>query len=487
MSFLRILADYMEDLIGRKKEIELLHKLVKSTKSEFLAVFGRRRVGKTFLIREFFEYHFDFQLTGLANANTNQQLLNFHSAFSKHSKNDYSKVPTNWFEAFERLSDYLGRLKSKKKIIFFDELPWMDTARSDFIIAIEHFWNSWASARKDIILITCGSAASWMINKLIKNKGGLHNRVTQKMKIRPFNLYEAEQLLKAKNCVLDRYQILQLYMVLGGIPFYLDAVSPEKSAAQNIEDICMGEDAFLSNEFHNVYHSLFKNPSRHMSIVRALASKRIGLTRKEISTQTKLPSGGTLSKSLDELIESGFVSLSDQYHSNKNNRLYKLSDFYSMFYLKFIDGNKKKYADTWINAINHSSQMAWLGNSFEQVCLAHLPQIKTALGIGGIQARTYTWRSSQAKNGAQVDIVIDRQDHIINICEAKYSIHEFSIDKSYAKNLRNKLGAFITETKTKKSIFLTFLSTYGIKENKYSIGLIQNSLNMDVLFKDIEF
>lgn len=474
----------MKSIIGRKPEIEKLQRISTSDKSEFVAVYGRRRVGKTFLIREFFEYTFDFQLTGLANANTQQQLINFYTSLNRQSSLVFDKMPTNWFEGFQQLMDHLENIDSnKRKIIFLDELPWLDTKRSDFLMALEHFWNSWATNRKDITLITCGSAASWMINQLINNKGGLHNRVTQRIKINPFNLNETEQLLRLKNNVLNRYQILQLYMVMGGIPYYLDAVSPEKSAAQNIEELCFHKDALLAKEFTNLYQSLFKNSSKHITIIKALATKRKGLTRQEITSFTKIPSGGALTRLLEELEESGFITKMDQFKQKSNNLLFRLSDFYSLFYLKFIDKNSNHYEGDWINAIDNPTQRTWLGYTFEQICLTHITQIKKALGISGVLTNIYTWRSKQSKNAAQVDLIIDRRDQVINLCEIKYSINDFTITKSYADNLRNKIGNFKTETKTKKSIFLTMITTYGVEKNMHSAALVQNNITMDALFE----
>ncbi|MEZ4851176.1 MAG: ATP-binding protein [Bacteroidia bacterium] len=299
----------MNSIVGRKKEIKQLDKVLSSHKSEFVAIYGRRRVGKTFLVREYFQYRFDFQLTGLANATTEQQLTNFHTALVRQSPNYEKEVPQNWFTAFQYLIDHLEEIKEdRKKIIFLDELPWIDTKDSDFIMSLEHFWNSWATARKDIILITCGSAASWMINELINNHGGLHNRVTERIKIYPFNLHETESMLKSRNHVLDRYQILQLYMVMGGIPFIWMQFLQKKSAAQNIEDLCFQKGALFVLEFPNLFASLFKNASRYETIVTALSSKTMGLTRKEIIQTTGLPSGGRLTEMLTELEESGFIT-----------------------------------------------------------------------------------------------------------------------------------------------------------------------------------
>lgn len=473
----------MDSIIGREREIQQLQKVKESKKSEFVALYGRRRVGKTYLVREFFQYKFDFQLTGLANATTEQQLTNFHVTLQRQSDLTFQKVPSTWFEAFQRLIDVLEKVnEDRKKIIFLDELPWFDTFRSDFMISLEHFWNSWATNRKDILLITCGSAASWMINKLINNHGGLHNRVTERIKIHPFNLRETELLLKSKQNVLDRYQILQLYMVMGGIPFYLDAVSPEKSAAQNIEELCFRKGALLATEFQNLFASLFKNPVHHEAIISALSTKAKGMTRKEISKVTGIKTGGSLTKFLLELEESGFISQYTPFNAKKKDHLFRLSDFYSLFYLKFIKNNTNYNEGVWLNAIDNTSQRAWAGYAFEQICLAHVSQIKKALGISGIISQSFSWKSSSSEQGAQVDLVIDRRDQVVNLCEVKYSINSFLITKAYADNLRNKIGTFRRETQTKKALFLTMITTFGLERNAHAASLVQNEITMDALF-----
>ncbi len=472
----------MNPLIGRKEEIKKMHRYLTSRKSEFVAVYGRRRVGKTFLVRKAYQNKFAFQLTGLANVSMKYQLSQFHAALSKHALavNWTPEPATDWFIAFRQLSDYLERLphQKNKKVIFLDELPWLDTHNSKFISGLEHFWNSWASARDDIVLIVCGSAASWMLKNLIKNRGGLHNRLTDRIKLEPFELAETEAFLQSKNAVYNRYQTLLLYMVFGGIPFYLDFISSEKSAMQNINDLCFHADAPFRLEYESLYASLFKKHERHVSIIEALASKGKGLTRNEIIKQTKLSDGGGLTRILRELEESNFIRKYKTFGKKQKEGLYQLVDLYSLFYLRFIKQADPDDEHFWLNMIETPTFFAWSGYAFEMICLHHITQIKKALGISGIQTAVSTWRSKTA----QIDLVIDRKDQVINLCEMKFSINPFTIDKKYAANLRNKMGSFREETQTDKALFLTFISTYGLQENQYS-GMVRNSLEMDILFE----
>jgi uncharacterized protein len=468
-------------MIGREPEIKLLNEKYHSDKSEFLAVYGRRRVGKTYLIRNFFQSKYTFQITGIANANLKQQLQNFELVF----KEQHPKLSTkteNWMDAFQQIKNCIEKSRQNKKVIFIDELPWFDTPKSNFIQALEHFWNSWASARTDVILVVCGSAASWMINKLINNKGGLHNRVTQKIKIEPFTLKECQQLIKAKKMNLDQYQIVQLYMVFGGIPFYWDEIKKGLSAAQNIDTICFSKNGLLRSEFTNIFKSLFVKAEKHESVVEALAKKSKGFTRNEIITTTKINDGGGLTNILNELEESGFIKKYIPFNKKNRDSLYQLTDFYTLFYFKFIKDYQLLDTNFWIKTIDNPKYRSWSGYAYEQVCLHHLEQIKKGLGISGIETSTSSWRSKTSEKGAQIDLVIDRRDQVINLCEMKFSINQFEIDKKYDEELRNKMSTFKKETKTRKSIYTTLITTFGLQENQYS-GNVQNDLKMDVLFE----
>ncbi|MCW3104231.1 MAG: ATP-binding protein [Bacteroidetes bacterium] len=469
-------------LIGRNKEIEILNDKLASDKAEFVALYGRRRVGKTYLVRNVFEGRFTFRLTGVAKATLQEQLDNFNMAMQEQHPMAGRADATNWMEAFRQIKRMIEKSRQKKKVIFIDELPWFDTAHSGFIPALEHFWNSWASGRKDVLLLVCGSAASWMINKLINNQGGLHNRVTQRLKIEPFTLHECMDLLKHKKIALEPYQLIQLYMALGGIPFYWDAIRKGQSAPQIINRLCFEPNGLLKDEFGKLFKSLFARAERHEAIVAALAKKSKGLTREEISKASKIPTGGNLTGLLDELEESGFIRRYVPFGKQSRNSLYQLCDFFSLFYMKFMKDQKTVDKGYWLHMIDSPKHRAWSGYAFEQVCLAHIPQIKKELGISGIETETSSWKSARPKDGAQIDLVIDRRDGVINLCEMKFSISPFIIDKKYDAELRNKVGAFRTETKTKKSVFLTMITTFGLQDNSYA-GNVQNDLKMDVLFK----
>ena len=469
-------------IIGRKEEQRILLSAAQSEYSELIAVYGRRRVGKTYLIRETFGYKFTFQHTGLANANTKDQLFSFAISLRDAGYDD-CPTPQSWLEAFSLLSHFLKNSTDEKKIIFLDELPWMDTSRSNFISAFEHFWNGWASARKDIVLIICGSATSWIINKVINDHGGLHNRVTQRIALQPFTLKECEMFVKSKGLEMNRYQIAECYMVLGGIPFYWNLLERGLSLAQNIDKIFFARNGKLANEFNLLYASLFKSPEQYIDVVTALGRKKVGMTREEIITAIGKPSNGALSKVLDELEYCGFIRKYSGYGKKTKQAIYQLVDNYTLFYFKFIRENKNNDEHFWSASINSATHRAWSGLAFERLCMAHMQQIKAGLGISGVLSNIYSWRKEADENGeeAQIDLLIDRNDQVVNICEMKYSLSEFSIDAEYERNLRNKKSAFIEATNTRKAVHLTMVTIYGIRHNSHS-GIVQSEITLEDLF-----
>ena len=466
--------------IGRETELKFLNNKYNEENGQLIVLYGRRRVGKTFLVREFFDNEFTFQLSGLANSNTKEQLFNFHMTLKRYVDKDIS-VPQNWIEAFGQLIDYIEAYPSSRKTIFLDELPWLDTPYSNFIQAFEHFWNGWASARHDIFLIVCGSATSWITDKLINNHGGLHNRLTYKMRLEPFTLKECEEFFNNREIELNRYQIAECYMIMGGIPYYLNMIVKGFSIYQNIDMLFFTENAQLRNEFENLYASLFKNSNSYIKVVEALSKKNKGLSRKEITELTKIPTSGNLSTILKNLESCGFIRSYNAFGKRERDKLYQLMDFYTLFYFKYIKANEYNDEMFWTNSVGTPLHNSWAGYAYEMLCLNHIKQIKNALGILGVQSNVSTWKSVQSEKGAQIDLLIDRKDQTINVCEIKFSTDNFSITKAYDENLRNKISSFRQETKTKKALHLTLITTYRLTANKYS-GMIQKEVVLDNLF-----
>ena len=469
------------NIIGRDYEIQRLKELYNSKQAEFIAVYGRRRVGKTFIVRELFENKITFDLVGLANATTKDQLVNFRITLNQTAKQN-GNTPKNWLEAFALLREFLEKSKEKRKLVFIDEIPWLDTARSGFVMALEHFWNSWGCSQKNLMLIVCGSATSWIINKLINNHGGLHNRLTSTIVLHPFILSETQKYLKFNKINWSIQNLSECYMLTGGVPFYLSQMKKEFSLAQNIDNIFFNKESELKDEFRNLYNSLFRNSEDYVKIVELLSKKNKGLTRKEIAEKTKLSTGGTLTTLLQNLEYCGFIRVYATFGKTKRDVLYQLMDNFTLFHFKYLANNDFKDEHFWTKNLISPQHNAWAGIAFELVMLQHINEIKQALGISGIQSAVYSWRSENSENGAQIDIVIDRKDGILNICEVKYYQEQFVIKKDYEADLRHKIVCFQEETKTNKAINLVLLTTYGLKNNKYA-GIIQKTVTIDDILR----
>ena len=474
-----------EVFVGREKEQAILQKTLTSYEAEMVAIIGRRRIGKTYLIKETFKENIVFEITGLQNAPLDEQLENFVFWLQRISNvKEKLEKPKTWLKAFMMLIDYLETLDfTTKKVVFLDELSWLATRKSGFLRALGFFWNSWA-VNQNIVVVICGSAASWMIQKVVNHRGGLHNRITKLIYLNPFTLTETKQYLEARNIHFNYYQIIQLYMALGGVPHYLKEIDGTKSAIQNIDAICFSEFGLLRNEFSRLYPSLFENAEKHITIIRILAKSNQGLNRKRIVKATDFPDNGNLTKVLDELNQSGFISVYQPFGKKKKDSLYRLTDEYSLFYLQFIETNKQEGESTWQHLSQTQTYKIWSGYAYENICFKHLPQIKKALGINGIYSVSSSFykKGTADEKGVQIDLLIDRNDNVINIIEVKFYNQELTINKAQAEQLQQKLWAFQTASKTRKQLFLTLITTFGLKHNQHSLGLVQQVLKLEDLF-----
>ena len=472
-------------IIGREKECERLEECLDEDTAQLVVVYGRRRVGKTYLINQFFDNTFAFKLTGAYNQPKKDQLRNFTAELERKSKQKL-KRPADWIEAFQRLREYLEKLpEEEKQIVFFDEMPWLDTNRSGFLDAFEWFWNDFGCARSNLVFIVCGSATSWMVEHINKNKGGLFNRHTCRLYLNPFTLSEVKEYLESKGFLWSFYDIAECYMIMGGIPFYLSLLKKKLSLSQNIDRLFFEEKGELWDEFGNLYATLFSDSDAYIRIVMALSERQGGLSRNEIIENTGIPSNGALSKILTNLVDSGFVRIQLFYGKKKKDAKYQLADYYTAFYFHFIKDNYGKDENYWSHSIDNPSRRVWEGLTFEQVCKDHIRQIKKALGISGVLTEESIWNTlsddEKGISGAQIDLVIERRDRVINLCEIKFSRDVFVIDKSYDMALRNKISSFVNSTKTKASIQLTMITTYGVKKTMYS-GLVTNEVTLEDIF-----
>ena len=476
----------MDTLIGRDKECKRLDKCMEAKTAQLIVVYGRRRIGKTYLVNHYFKDNISFKITGAYGQAKNVQLRNFSDELNRRSKKSFN-IPKDWTEAFNDLREYIEELPiDKKQVFFIDEMPWLDSHKSNFLAAFEYFWNDYGSSKDNLIFVICGSATSWMVDNIANNKGGLFNRQTCRIYLEPFTLKQTEEFLLAQGISWTYYDIAECYMIMGGIPYYLSLLDKNLSYVSNIDNLFFRKRAELWDEFDHLYQTLFKNSDKYIEIMECLSQKRSGYTRKEISEKCGIEENGKLTKILEDLVNSGFVKVSSFYGRKKKDALYESSDYFTNFYFRFLKDNHGKDEHYWSKAIDNPSRKSWAGFTFEQLCKDHISQIKTKLGISGVLTEEYIWYTKFDEklktSGAQIDLLIERRDRIINLCEIKFSTQEFVIDKDYDAKLRNKMETFRRSTSTNYGLQLTMITTYGVKENKYS-SLVGSEVTLKDLFE----
>ena len=471
-------------MVGRKKEIEELRSCYESSESEFVAVYGRRRVGKTYLIRSVFSEKFVFQHSGLAKGGMKKQLRHFMGSLRECGW-AVKRPLSDWIDAFDELKELIKSSTIDRKVVFIDEMPWLDTPRSDFITALEAFWNSWASARRDILLIVCGSAASWIVKKLFRNKGGLHNRVTRRIHLQPFTLSECLEYSRERHLSMSHKDVAECYMALGGIPYYWSWLEKGGSLSQNFDRMFFSDDAPLKKEFAELYSSLFRKTKIHLKVVETLGRKKVGMTREELLGKIGVDSSGSLSQCLEALEECGFIR-KYKVMGTKKRFVYQLIDCFTLFHFQFLCDMDGKDEHWWSRSVSSPVQSNWRGLAFERLCLQHVPQIKAALGISGVLTNVYSWYHAADEvypTGAQIDMLLDRADNVINLCEMKYSSGPFAIDKAMDADLSVKVETFRAVSKTQKAIHLTFVTSRGLARNSYWND-VQSEVTLDDLFRE---
>lgn len=470
-------------MVGRIEEKKALLETLESDESEFVAVYGRRRVGKTYLVRETFGTSFTFQHSGVANGTLAEQLHAFRGALRDQGHGDCPPLKS-WFDAFDELKTLVKQSDFPKKILFLDELPFMDVVGSRLIPALEHFWNAWASARKDIVLVVCGSATSWILNNVVHSRGGLHGRVTERIRLQPFTLAECREYAVSRGLALTDFQVAQLYMVLGGIPYYWKFLDRSLSPARNIDRMFFSGTDRLENEFRELYASLFKRKEAYMRIVSALGTKGIGMTRREISENADVSESGTLAKYLEELEQCGFIRKYVLPGRKTKGAVFQLIDNFTLFHFRFLAGNEAHDEYFWSSSLDSQFHVVWEGLAFERLCLWHVPQIKQALQIGGVRCNCYAWRhvSGESGGGAQIDLVIDRNDGIVNLCEMKFCSGPYTITATENEALLRKREVFKNETKTRKAVHITYVTPFGLKRNAYAND-VQSEVTLNGLFR----
>ena len=475
-------------LIGREKEQQQLLEAIVSDDSQFVAVYGRRRVGKTYLIRQTYKDKFAFQHSGLAVGTLQEQLQEFSKSLCRYGLK-LSATPNTWQDAFHLLIKLLESKPKGKKIVFIDELPWLDTHKSKFLSAFEHFWNGWASERNDIVLVICGSATSWIIKKIIRNYGGLHNRITRSISLQPFTLRECRLYANKRHLALSDKDIVEAYMAMGGIPYYWSLIDRGETLSQMFDRLFFAPQAPLQHEFNALYASLFKNANLYIKIVEALGKVKMGMNRTEILQHTKLSNNASFKTALRELEECAFIRHYNAYGKKNKDTTFQLMDNYTLFYFHFIRDNHTQDPHYWEHTLGQSLQTTWCGLAFERVCLWHVDVLKRVLGISGILTNVSAWtyrptteEKDNGLHGMQIDLIIERKDGAMNVCEMKYYNTPVIVDASYANHIRMRNAVFTQQTATKKIIINTLVTTYGLLAGRNS-DVFDKVVTMEDLFE----
>ncbi|MGK5089553.1 ATP-binding protein [Bdellovibrionota bacterium FG-2] len=469
------------DLIGRIEEHKVLHDLNKGRGSEFVAIYGRRRIGKTYLIQQCFRDHpFYFEFVGTHKGSLKTQLKNFAEELSRVFKIRIKDKPETWTDAFQLLTQVLENHKrdsSFKKVIFFDELPWLAARKSGFLEALDYFWNSYATKRKDIVLVICGSAASWMISKVINSKGGLHNRITKSIALSRFSLKETKEYLREKHGIeLSDELIAEIYMATGGVAYYLDQVKRGESATQFINRSFFSLNGELRKEFDRLFVSIFDDHQKHVEVIRLLAKNRAGLSTSQMLEKLKKEKGGGFSEVLEELEKSEFIQFIPRLEKKRRDGVFRIIDEYTLFYLAWVESLGRMFRDEtyWEKQVGTPRYNAWLGYAFENLCLSHAKQITNALGVSGLATQVLSFQNKKV----QIDMIIDRPDKAINLCEMKYTFSPFVMSQSEMQKIRARKRELLANLKRKKHIFVTLVTPFPSKRNKHYIGTIDNEINL---------
>jgi uncharacterized protein len=472
-------------MIGRKKDIEKINQLLYSDRSEFLAVTGRRRIGKTYLVDTLLQKHYCFSMTGIQNGNLTAQLVNFGVKLMEYNGSAEPKIPKNWQQAFLQLKTHLKTLeKGRKHVIFIDELPWMATPKSGFIQMLAHFWNDYLSKEPHFLLVICGSATSWISQKIINDAGGLHNRITENIHLYPFTLAETQAFLQHKGLQFTQQEVAKIYMTLGGVPFYLENLRKGESYATAIERICFSPNGILHNEYSNLFQALFNNPEVHIQILTALSSKQYGMSHTEIMQimGLKQPTG-SYQRAIDDLLVSDFIVETTAFGKKKRGSIYRLVDEFTIFYHRFMKPNRKYTQGLWQQLAETQVYKIWTGYAFETLCHKHIDAIKRSLGIASVYTEIFSIgvSPSDATEGFQIDLLIDRKDNCINLCEIKFYNGVFTITKEEYEKMLTLRQRFIDHTGTKKQVFLTYITNHGVAPNVYAREIVDAEVRLDDL------
>ena len=494
-------------MIGRKKEIKLLNEICDLEESSLVAIYGRRRIGKTYLVNHMFKkYRQDclfFEFTGAYDGDKRGQIDNFIDQVYEWFYVEPSFEIKSWSDAFRFLKRTIDkeikkRDSNEKVIVFLDEVPWIDRSnKGGFLSALGYFWNTWCEPRENVVLILCGSNSSWIRDKILKNaRGSLYQRVTHQISMYPFDLKETKAyLLEQKGFMIDNKTVTDIYMIFGGVAKYLSFLNPNESSAENIDRVFFSIHGSMYREYDELFSSLFADKSDYYkSVIELLCTRRSGFSLSDISKAFNEKLGGKLRLAIAELEECGFIKGLSKYGNSVRGVNYMIVDPYILFHHKWIKGFSRNDIATlpnnyWLHKSSSQSYAVWSGYAFEIVVMVNIRLYLNAIGRLGFFSGVYHWQhmaKSEDEQGAQIDMVVNYGNNIFDILECKYYNSEYVISKEYAKNIKNKLSMFKKYglySKQKSELRLVFLTSYGVKMNAEAHSLNISRVCLDDLFE----
>ncbi|MFH1831150.1 MAG: ATP-binding protein [Pseudomonadota bacterium] len=409
----------MRKFVGRHNYLKKLENIWNQHKVGLISIYGRRRVGKTELIRVFSRNKAAWIFEAIEGENTASQIKHFLNQLSQFTKEPYLRDLDykDWPPVFDLLSN---KIKQKKDLIVaFDELSWMAARKTKLISYIKYYWDKEWKYHPHLLLILCGSVASWMVKNVVRSNA-LYGRISENILLDPLKPFEVAEFIGKKR---GKKEILEYLLSFGGIPKYLEEMDFNQSIQINIDRTCFSASGFFVDEADKIFYNQFKETHIYKQIVRCLSESSLPL--KDISQKIKIPSGGGLKRYLDNLISAGIV---DSINDIRNFKLGKVPRYYMIdelmrFHLQFVSPNiseiKHTHSASRFDKFTKNKWHPFMGNAFERFCLKHRYLIAQILGFDSKVTACGSLLNNN-RNGFQYDLVYLRSDGVVSLCEIKY-------------------------------------------------------------------
>jgi AAA+ ATPase superfamily predicted ATPase len=466
----------MKQFIGRKVEIAQLTALIDLPRPSIAVIYGRRRVGKSELIRHVTQGKNVLSFEGLEGQPKHKQIKNFLFQLSAQS-NIREKNISDWPDALILLRTLT---QDGQWIIILDEFQWMANYQNELVSVIKMIWEKYLSQNPDLTLILCGSIASFMKSKVLKSSA-LYGRTDYELNLHELNLSEISEFFPGKGSD----EVIDTAMLVGGIPKYLELISEYPSLYDALEPLAFSQDGFFKTEYDRLFASHFGKKPIFMKIIQTLATNPYGLTTGKLAKEMQVASGGTLCHQLDDLESAGFLHSIIPFDKPEGSKLrkYILMDAYVRFYHSIIRGSMKETTppNTQFHAIMSSPRYAaWAGMAFEFLCMRHHKEISRILGFHGIPytAGPFFQRKTLDTPGVQIDLLFERSDKILVLCEMKYLLA--SVPGDIIDQVNRKVSA-LQEKYPGRTILKVLLTKTGSTETVAKKGYFFRIIRADEL------